>query len=172
MIGAVIDAANAAKPAPVVVVTGFHERAVLGAIGDEVRVVHNSEAASGNLSSLVVGLDAVSDVDGVVILLADMPQVPSAVIDDLACGLLTSRSDAGWVEYVDGKAHPVVLAAHAFDAVRRLQGPKPLWSFLESLRDEDVFVLYVDSQKPLDVNTPEEYRSVNVSTQDRPSTHG
>ncbi len=167
MLGAVIAAANAATPVPVVVVTGFHERAVVGAVGGTAQTVHNQAAVSGNLSSLIVGLDAVGEVDGVVVLLADMPLVSSAIIDDLASGLLASGRLAGWVAYTDGRAHPVALAADAFDAVRRLEGPRPLWSFLESLRGEDVFVLHVDSPQPIDVNTPEDYTALPSHTRDR-----
>ncbi len=167
MVEAVIDAANAAGLAPVVVVTGFHDRAVSEAVGGAAVVVHNPRAASGNLSSLLVGIDAVDRVDGVIILLADQPQVTATVINDLSNGLLVSGRVAGWVEYSDGRGHPVLLAASAFGDVQRLEGQKPLWAFLDSLREDQAFVLRVDGPKPIDVNTREDYERVTRWVRDQ-----
>ncbi len=160
MVEAVFGAATTAGLAPVVVVTGFHDRAVSEAVGSAAAVVHNPRAASGNLSSLLVGIDAVDRVDGVIILLADMPQVAALVIVDLADGLLRTGRVAGWTEYIDGRGHPIALAASTFDLVHTLEGRRPLWAFLDALGDDEVFVLRVDDSKPIDVNTREDYERV------------
>lgn len=166
MIGAVVGAANAADVEPVVVVSGFHDAAVLEAVGHAAPVVHNPRAATGNLSSLLVGLDAVGNADGVVILLADMPRVSASLINDLADGLLASGCVAGWVGYTDGRGHPIALAASAFDDVRTLEGRRPLWDFVDGLGDDEAFVLPVDDSKPIDVNTPEEYERATRQVQE------
>lgn len=167
MVGAVVDTARDAGLAPVVVVTGFHERAVAVAVGDDALLAHNPNAATGNISSLLVGLNQVGDTDGVVVLLADMPEVDTGVVVRLADGMVGSDDLAGWVEYANGRAHPIALAKSVFDDVRKLTGPKAIWPFLSSIPEENAFVVQVDVPRPTDVNTPVEYeRITKLSTGD------
>jgi molybdenum cofactor cytidylyltransferase len=166
MVGAVVSAAHQVELSPVVVVTGFHQRDVVEAVGDGAVVVHNPNAASGNVSSLVVGLDAIGDADGVVILLADMPEVHPEAIAELAAGVVKSASLGGWVEYTDGRGHPIALTRSTFDDVRSLTGPKALWPFLSSLASDDTFVLHFPTSRPTDVNTLEDYERVAARPRD------
>ncbi len=164
MVGAAVSAANTAELAPVIVVTGFHGDVVSKAVGGSAQVVHNPHPESGNLSSLLVGLDAAGDVDGAIVLLADMPEVRSEVIADLAVGLIASGGRSGWVEYADGRGHPIALARRTFEDVRTLTGPRPLWPYLASLSEGDRFVLQIDTPQPINVNTPEDYERVTRSS--------
>lgn len=167
MVGSVVNAAIAAELAPVIVVSGFHGDAVSEAVGGSALVVHNPHPELGNLSSLVAGLDAVGDADAAVVLVADMPNVSSAVIVDLVDGLVASGCAGGWVEYSDGRGHPIALAASTFVNVRMLSGTKPLWPFLDALRRDQAFVLRVDAAKPIDVNTPEDYARLTERTENQ-----
>ncbi len=166
MVGAVVSAVVDADLTPVIVVTGFHRGVVGEAVGRSARVVHNPHPESGNLSSLLIGLDALGDVDGAVVVLADMPGVRGDVVAALADGLTESGSLGGWVEYADGWGHPLALGRSIFDDIRTLTGPRPLWPFLSSLRDEDTFVLHVDSPRPIDVNTPEDHERLTGTRND------
>jgi molybdenum cofactor cytidylyltransferase len=165
MVGAVVDTAIDAGLAPVIVVTGFHEHAVVVAVGDDALLAHNPNAATGNMSSLLVGLDQVGDAGGVVVLLADMPEVDTEVVVRLADGMSGSSDLAGWVEYSNGRGHPIALARSVFNDVRTLSGPKAIWPFLSSIPEEDAFVVRVDAPRPTDVNTPAEYERIT-----KPST--
>ena len=160
MVGAVVRAAERSLAVDILVVTGFHREEVEAAVGTSVRLVHNPQARSGNMSSLIAGLDAVGDVDGVVVLLSDMPQVSSVVIDAVITGMSTSGARAGWVQYTDAGGHPVALSAASFADVRALVGPKALWRYLEALDASDVFAARVESDKPVDVNTSADYERV------------
>ncbi len=172
MIGAVVDAASRSRLQDLVVVTGFHHRRVEAAVGDRVRIARNPDPGRGNMSSLLVGLDAAGDVDGVVVLLSDMPQVSTGVIDGLIDGISSTGAAAGWVAYADGRGHPVALARAILPDVRRLEGPKALWSFLEGLDPEDVFVLRVGTDKPTDVNTREDYEEALTKRESRTPPRG
>lgn len=160
MVGAVVRSAGKADVSPVIVVTGFHEDAVAAAVGGSALIVHNENPERGNLSSLLVGMDAVGDTAGVVLLLADMPEVRVDLIVSLVDGMIASASKAGWVEYRDGRGHPIALSAASFEDVRTLRGSKALWPFLSSLSGDETFVVRVDERIPIDVNTPEDYLSV------------
>ncbi len=167
MVGAVVDTARRSRVADVIVVTGFHGEQVEPAVGSRARIVHNANAVSGNMSSLVVGLDAVAGTDGVIVLLSDMPQVTPDVIDTLIDAMSEHGERAGWIEYSDGPGHPVALAAASFDEVRHLRGPKALWRYLEALESSDVAVAKVETPKPTDVNTQEDYERVTRSVPTR-----
>jgi molybdenum cofactor cytidylyltransferase len=157
MIGSVLSAARDAELDEVVVVTGFHEAVVAKEVGRSARVVHNADASLGNMSSLVVGMDAVPDADCIVVLLADMPLVSPEAINRLHVEMHTSGRSAGWVEYADGRGHPVALGASTYSAVRRLHGRKALWPFLDALSADVVVRVVVDGPKPIDVNTADDY---------------
>jgi len=157
LVGAVVDEANRSVVQDVVVVTGFHSTQVAAAVGTSARIVHNPDAAAGNMSSLVIGIDDVAEVDGVVVLLSDMPQVTSHTIDALVSGVVDTGAVAGWVEYANGEGHPVVLSVSTFEIVRTLTGPKALWRYLESLDPGSLFVFTLDSPRPIDINTQDDY---------------
>jgi len=157
LVGSVVEVANRSVVDDVVVVTGFHSTEVAAAVGTRARIVHNPDAASGNMSSLVVGLDGVADVDGVVVLLSDMPHVTAETIDALVSGVVGTGSAAGLVAYADGEGHPIVLRSSTFEIVKTLTGPKALWRYLESLDAESLFVLDLDSARPIDINTDDDY---------------
>ncbi|MCL1602137.1 MAG: NTP transferase domain-containing protein [Actinomycetia bacterium] len=157
MVGAVVASADEAELSPVIVVTGFHEGPVAAAVGGSAHIANNLNPERGNVSSLLVGLDALDDPVGVVLLLADMPEVRVDVISSLLDGMSASAFKAGWVEYRDGRGHPIALSVSSFDDVRALRGSKALWPFLSSLSEEDTFVVRVDEPTPTDVNTPQDY---------------
>jgi len=165
MVGAVVRSADEAGLSPVIVVTGFHEDPVAAAVGGSARIAHNQNPERGNASSLLVGMDAVGDAVGVVLLLADMPGVRVDVIASLLDGMSASASTAGWVEYRGGRGHPIALSMSSFDDVRTLRGSKALWPFLSSLSIDETFVVRVDEPIPTDVNTPEDYKRVQQQSE-------
>ena len=159
LVGAVIDTAKAAGMDPVVVVTGFHRESVVAAVGDSARIAHNPDAASGNMSSLLVGIDAVGGVDAVAVLLADMPRVRAEVVNDLTRGLRESGRMVAWTQYSDGRGHPIALTTRGISAIRGLDGSKALWPFFDALKPKAVFEMAVEGARPADINTPADYKN-------------
>ncbi|MCL1601598.1 MAG: nucleotidyltransferase family protein [Actinomycetia bacterium] len=166
MVGAVIDVARSAGLDPVVVVTGFHRDEVAEAVGDTASLVHNPEAASGNMSSLLVGLGEIGDADITVVLLSDMPLVEASTIEALCRELVASEAMCGWTQYTDGRGHPIAFAPRGIEAIDTLSGTKALWPFFDSLEDDERYELFVDEARPLDINTPADYQ--NLTTQRSP----
>ncbi len=157
MVGSVIGTGRAAGLDPIIVVTGFHSRDVVEAVGDSAGIAHNAEPELGNMSSLLIGMDAVGDADGVVVLLSDMPGVQSDVVAALVNGVVRSGARCGWTDYVNGRGHPIALSRSVFDDIRTLTGTKALWPFFSALDDSDVFALGVNARSPTDVNTQADY---------------
>ena len=79
------EAALASRVGSVTVVTGHDAAAIEAALdGLSVRLVHNPDYAGGLSTSLRTGIRGLpAGIDGVVVMLADMPEVGPAVVDRL-----------------------------------------------------------------------------------------
>jgi molybdenum cofactor cytidylyltransferase len=140
---------------------------VLGGAADDVRatlapgraiVTLNTAYGSGCASSLLAGLDAAGNPDGIVMLLGDMPGVDAALIDEVAGAW---RADPGWAavtSYHDGLGHPFVFSAAAFGDLRALHGDKAVWKILERETPGRVRRLPVARPLPPDIDTWDDYR--------------
>ena len=157
MVGAVIATARDAGLDPVIVVAGFHGNEVAEAVDDAARIVYNPDPGRGNMSSLLVGLDAIGDVDAVVVLLSDMPLVEASTLEALCRGLVDSGAVCGWTRYTDGRGHPVAFTPSGVEAIGGLSGTKALWPWFDSLDGPERFELVIDATVPSDINTPADY---------------
>ena len=149
----------------VVVVAGCHLEAIVGAaelLALPVRVLHNPAFERGQLSSLLVALEAIDGpgVRAMLVTLVDLPQVSPATVRAVLDGY--RRSGAPIVRPArDGRhGHPVLFDRSLFDELRRAdpeQGAKPIVrahaaAGLEiEIEDEGAFA---------DVDTPEDYQRV------------
>jgi CTP:molybdopterin cytidylyltransferase MocA len=121
------------------------------------RAVPNPDADRGQLSSLLVGLDAVDrdGVDGVIVTLVDMPLVSSRTVRTLL--ERSRRSHAPVVRAVhDGRhGHPVVFRREAFAVLRGADPSVGAKAAVRALATEDVEV--ADRGVVEDVDTPGDY---------------
>jgi molybdenum cofactor cytidylyltransferase len=129
--------------------------AEIGAAG-AVAVV-NRCADSGQLSSLIVGLDAVDvpEVDGVLVTLVDLPLIRPATIRVLLGRAGTSSAPILRAVYQGGHGHPVVFRRSVFAALRTADpeaGAKPV---IRAHLVEDVSV--DDPAVVQDIDTPADY---------------
>lgn len=126
----VAAAAIASSAEPVVVVTGFEAERVAGALkGMNMVVVRNPAFAEGLSTSLRAGLEALPpDCDGALVLLGDMPEIDSSVLDALIAAF--AASDSICVPVHRGKrGNPILWGADYFAEMMTLAGDvgaKPL----------------------------------------------
>lgn len=173
VVGTVVASAVASNVDGVVVVTGAHRDVVEAALPDSLPTAHNDRPDRGNLSSLIVGLDAVSHAEAVIVLVGDMPDVDPGVIDRMLDRWEETGALVCLPTYTNGSGHPILIDQRLFDRVRRLTGPRPLWSLIESLDDVSVQRMEVDVPAPLDLNTNEEYlKAVQAQEQAQDQTQG
>jgi molybdenum cofactor cytidylyltransferase len=150
-------AARDSRAEPVVVVTGHQADAVREALhGFEAAPVHNPDYAEGLSSSLKAGLDALpEDVDGVVVLLGDMPAVTAETIDRLIAAFDPPGGAAICMPERDGRrGNPVLLARRFFPELREIAGDvgaKPVIAEYPEL----VRGVPVDADVFTDLDTPE-----------------
>jgi CTP:molybdopterin cytidylyltransferase MocA len=122
---------------PVLVVLGAYEREVRRAVDfGGAEVVRCAEWAEGQSASLRAGVAAAGDVDGVAVLLGDMPFVTDVVIAG-AVDRLTGDCDAVRTLHRGQPSHPVVLGRRALGAVPALRGDTGARELLGSLRVEE-----------------------------------
>ena len=145
----------------VVVVVGGAAAAVRATLGPgRAMVVANDAYGQGCASSLRAGLDAAGDCDAIVMLLADMPGVTAAVIDQVIGAWSGHPTWAALTEYSDGLGHPFVFSAAAFDTLRDLHGDKAVWRIVDREPPDRVARVRIEGPRPRDVDTWEDYLAV------------
>ena len=120
-----VEAALASQAASVTVVTGHDAGAVESALtGLAVAFAHNPNYAAGLSTSLRAGLAALpAGVDGVVVMLADMPGVGPAVIDRLIEAFRTESLAEIVVPVWEGqRGNPVLWGARFFGRLAAIEG--------------------------------------------------
>ncbi len=152
----VADAACASRCRPVMVVTGFAEEAIVAALGGApVSLAHNADYASGLSTSLRRGLAALpADIDGALILLADMPWIGAVDIDRLVAAF--DPADPSIVVPVRGsrRGNPVLWPRRHFAAIRALSGDSGARELLVEHTAEISVVDFDDDDIFADVDTP------------------
>jgi molybdenum cofactor cytidylyltransferase len=139
----------------------------LGGSADEVRaavdtngfdVVINDEYTTGCSSSIARAISAVGDdLDGIVLLLGDQPEVRA----DSIAALITGRGNApiAVTRYENGIGHPFALSRATFPALAALHGDRGVWKLIDRLGSA-VARVRVEGQVPRDVDTEEDYRAL------------
>ena len=149
---------QASQAEPLVVVSG-HRRdeieAALSGLGLTFRF--NPEYSSGLGSSLVSGFSApeLGGCDGVLVMLADMPGVTTAHIDQLIGAFRESGGHAIVRATYQGKrGNPIILPRATFGAVRKLEGDVGARAIIES-SGLPIVEIDIGPAAHLDVDTPE-----------------
>ncbi len=150
------EAALASQARPVVVVTGHEAAAVAAALGGlALTLVYNGDHAAGLSTSLAAGLRALpAGVDGVAVMLADMPEVGPAVIDRLIAAL---RRDTDIVVPVwrGRRGNPVVWGAGWLDRLAALEGDAGGRGLIAANPESVVAVAIDEAAVTRDIDTPE-----------------
>lgn len=154
----VTERALDAVAGPVVVVTGFRASEISACLeGLPVEIEENRDYASGMASSIRAGLAAppLQDVEGVMILLADMPGVTHADIEELVKAFRKSGGRSIVRAVADGKrGNPVILPRATFPALMRLEGDIGARHIIET-SGLPIIDVEIGAAAKLDVDTPE-----------------
>ena len=121
------------------------------------RVISNPEPDRGQLSSLLIGLDAidVGGVEGVLVALVDMPLVTARSIRRLLDRAATSPAQIIRAAHAGRHGHPVIFKRAAFDLLRRADPSLGAKAVVHALPVEDVDL--DDAGVIEDVDTPSDY---------------
>ncbi|SDB45301.1 NTP transferase domain-containing protein [Bauldia litoralis] len=156
------EAALASRAESVVVVTGHRPGEVETALGGlETRLVHNPDYAEGLSTSLKAGIAALpEDVDGAVVMLADMPGVDAQTIDQLIESFDPDSGALVVLPTFQGKrGNPVLWSKRLFPDLLTVEGDTGGRHLLGTHRDA---VVEVETGRAVavDVDTPEALAAV------------
>jgi molybdenum cofactor cytidylyltransferase len=149
---------------PIVVVTGHQPERVQAALrGLDLRIVHNPDFADGLSTSLKAGLSALpDDIDGALVLLADMPRVDATLIDKLIGAFDPARGALVVVPTFEGKrGNPVLWSRRFFADLMTLQGDVGARHLIGGY-GEAVAEVPVGGSALIDVDTPEALRTMQT----------
>jgi molybdenum cofactor cytidylyltransferase len=153
-----VEAALGSAAKPVIVVTGHEAGRVMEALkGLEVVFVHNPNYVEGLSTSLKAGISAVpSRCDAAAILLADMPEVSSQLIDRLAFAIKPENGTLIAVPVRDGKrGNPVVWSRRLFGEFEKLEGDIGARHLIGLYQEAVAEVMAEDETIFLDIDTSE-----------------
>lgn len=171
----VVETALASRARPVIVVVGHASGAVKDALaGSPVTIAFNPDFETGIASSLKLGLASTPvDSDGAVILLGDMPNVASRLIDDLISALEARPQARAVAPAHDGRrGNPVLIARALFDKAMRLAGDVGARHLLAALPPGDIAEIAGASSVTFDVDTPADLSLAQGGMTNERSRHG
>jgi molybdenum cofactor cytidylyltransferase len=154
----VAEAALAANPAEIVVVTGHERENVEAALaGLPVRFVHNVRYADGISTSIKAGLGALGEgAQGALVCLGDMPGLAPELIQRLAAAFAPDKGKDIVIPVRGGRrGNPVLIGQRHFAAIKKLTGDVGARALIRA-RPEAVTELEVgDDGAFVDLDTPE-----------------
>lgn len=154
----VIDAAAAAGSQQIVVVLGHAEREIRAAIAlpPNAVVAVNPDFATGQASSLRVGLDALAEsITRAVVVLGDQPRVSPEVIGSVA----HAKGPIARATYAGIPSHPVAFDRALWPELHAVEGDRGARDVLAS-HAGDVTLVRFSGPPPGDVDTDEDYQQI------------
>jgi molybdenum cofactor cytidylyltransferase len=151
-----------------VIVTGRHHDAVVDALArDHVarpHIVRNPDPSRGQLSSLLAGMDAVTNPrsEAVMMTLVDVPLVRVSTVIAVIDAWRGSRAPIVRPAIGDRHGHPVIFDAVVFDEIRRAPLDAGAKAVVRAHESEIVNVPVDDEGCVRDVDTPEDYDALRA----------
>lgn len=157
LINTVIGTAKAAGLEPIVVVLGANSEKIRETIEDpDIQIVNNSNWDKGQSTSLKAGVNGINtDVEGVVFLLCDQPQISvNLVCSVVEEGLRTGKVIIPIID--DRRANPVFFPKSCFDLFEKLEGDAGGRQIVSSC--PHTTLQWVDDWMAKDIDKPEDYQ--------------
>lgn len=154
----IAEAALETEASPIIVVIGHEAEAVSAALaGLPVTIVENPDYRNGLSTSLKAGFAALpQEAEAAAILLGDMPQIGTALLDWIIKAWRSSHCPAALVPTFEGvRGNPAVLSKELAPAIADLTGDTGAGKLLRSLQD----VVEIDLGDPAvtrDADTPQQ----------------
>jgi molybdenum cofactor cytidylyltransferase len=151
----------------VIIVTGSLHAQIADALAADAppvtaTLVNNPQPALGQVSSLWIGLDAVSrpGVDGALVTLVDIPLVRTSTVQQVIDGWSRSRAPIVRPAVGDRHGHPVLFDRSVFDALRHAPLTEGARAVVHANADRIVNIEVDDQGCLLDVDTPADYEDL------------
>jgi molybdenum cofactor cytidylyltransferase len=156
-----------------VIVTGRHHDAVVDTIAQQrftitPRIVRNPDPSRGQLSSLLVGMDAVvtRSTEGVLMTLVDVPLIRVSTVTAVIAAWHDARAPIVRPAIGDRHGHPVIFDRAVLDELRRAPIDAGAKSVVRAHEAEIVNVPVEDEGCLTDVDTPSDYEGMRRGRSD------
>ena len=146
----------------VTVVTGHMAEDISKTLsGLNINILKNESYKAGLSTSLAMGIQSLpTDVDAVLIVLADMPFIETHLIDKILDAYNPALGDFIIVPTAEGKrGNPVLWSRRYFDELCQIEGDIGARALIES-NSESVLEVELGESARLDVDTPEQLKSL------------
>jgi molybdenum cofactor cytidylyltransferase len=162
----VAELAHKGGLAPVVVVTGSDHDTVSGVLlGSQTEVACNPAWASGQSSSVRVGVEALPDhVGGAVFLLVDQPLIPPELIHKLLQQHHRNPAAIIYPSIEEQAGNPVLFDRRVFGELTRLEGDRGGKALLNDFPTR--LIKWDDKGSQQDIDTPEDYQRIRFDSED------
>ena len=160
-----MSSAPASACCTTVVVTGHQTDQISPLLaGRGLLAVHNPDFAQGLSTSLKAGLRALPQgLDGVLVVLGDMPRVTAAHMDRLIAAFNPLEGRAIIVPTSDGeRGNPVLWSAEFIPAMLAMEGDRGAKPLFAEFADRLAEVELADGAVLLDIDTPEKLQEVTA----------
>ncbi len=152
-----LDAANHSALSPIVVVLGANAEVITAGIrSGRAQLVHNPDHATGQASSLQVGLRSLDTNDAVVVVLGDQPNVTAELLDALVAAQRSSGAPAVVCVQDGRRSPPTLLHRDLWEEVDALRGDTGARDVLARHPDVAVFEVADGLGRLDDVDTQED----------------
>jgi molybdenum cofactor cytidylyltransferase len=126
-----------------------------------IRCVPNPRYMEGMASSLLVGLEGVSEgAEGMLLLLGDEPEVPAHIVERLAQAHEREQKPVTVPRYGEQIGPPTLFSRAAFPLLRELTGDAGARHLIARNPELVTYVPFEASDRPRDVDTPADLRDV------------
>jgi molybdenum cofactor cytidylyltransferase len=166
-VASIAAAFTAAGIPDIVVVTGRDHERISDALSKEqfaahVRVVRNPDPSRGQLSSLLIGLDAavLPDTPAVVVTLVDVPLLGAETVRLVISEWKRTRAPIVRPAIGDRHGHPVVFDERVFEELRRAPAASGAKAVVRAHAGEVLNVPVTDEGCLVDVDTPADYNAI------------
>ncbi|MFK8078913.1 MAG: NTP transferase domain-containing protein [Granulosicoccus sp.] len=147
----------------IVAVTGYEEKLVVNALASNALTFqHNAAHQTGMASSVIAGISQLTDYDGVLVCLGDMPHITTEILDQLI-NAFRKHQDKTIIQpvYDNKRGNPVLFGKVFFDTLLTLEGDVGARKLVDQYPDE-VLEVVVESHAVLtDYDTPQELSSLS-----------
>jgi molybdenum cofactor cytidylyltransferase len=147
----------------VVLVLGFKFEEILLRLQTDchhpkLQIIKNKRFREGMSTSIIAGLSAVENhYDQVMIILADMPHITSALINCLLDGFFKSRLPLGAIKTGQRRTHPVIISRAFYPHVHELTGDIGARHLFDTYSDHVLMVEPSWDIEYMDIDTHEDY---------------
>jgi molybdenum cofactor cytidylyltransferase len=159
-----VESALASEARPVIVVTGHQPQEIEAALkGLDVRIVHNLHYASGLSASLKAGIRAVpANSDGAIVLLGDMPEIPSSLLDRMIAAFSPPDGRSICVAvHETRRGNPVLWSRRFFPEIESLNGDIGARELITAHEDV-VCDIEADGAVLRDIDTPDAHAALRA----------